>query len=443
MSYRPTDVVEVLVWGRTVGAVARDPATGLFAFEYADAWVRDGADLSPVHLPRRPGTFVFPQLARDTYHGLPAMLADALPDRFGNALVNRWMADQGVPAAAITPLDRLAYAADRSMGALVFRPPTGPDDDEPSVVALADLVRAARAQVGGSLDDVGARAALGGLIRVGTSAGGARAKAVIAFNPETAQIRSGQLDAPAGFEHWLVKLDGVTDPSREDASASGSDPFGGGGSAAFGRIEYAYHRMAAAAGVTMSRCMLLPEGPRTHFLTRRFDRAPDGARVHMQSLCAMAHLDFNMARVHSYGSYLETVRALGLDVDALGQAFRRVAFNVFAMNRDDHTKNLAFLLREGGEWELAPAFDVTYAYNPQGAWTSAHQMGVNGKFEAITVEDLRVLGDRHGVPGINATIRDVASAVAAWPQFAAEGGVDAATTAEIGRVLAEHRPSPR
>ena len=441
MSYRPVDLVEVRIWDRTVGAAAVDPATGFVAFEYDDGWIRTGVDLSPLHLPRRPGTFVFPQLARETYYGLPAMLADALPDRFGNALVNAWMADQGVAASDITALDRLAYAADRSMGALTFRPPTGPIDDTPTVVALADLVRAARAQITGTLDDVGARDALGSLIRVGTSAGGARAKAVIAFNPATAQIRSGQFDAPAGYEHWLVKLDGVADATREPTTASRDDPFTGG--AAFGRIEFAYYRMATAAGITMSPCLLLPEGPRTHFLTRRFDREPDGGRVHMQSLCALAQLDFNLPRVHSYSSYLQTITTLGMDAGALGEAFRRVVFNVFAMNRDDHTKNLAFLLRRGAAWELAPAFDVTYAYNPQGAWTSAHQMSVNGKFDGITIEDLRALGDRHGVPGIKTIIKDVGRAVDGWPQFAGEAGLGREVVDDIAHNLTTHRPSTK
>ena len=438
MTYEPTDLIEVRIWDRTVGAVAADPATGFYAFEYDPGWLRTGIELSPLHLPRRRGTFVFPELSRATYHGLPAMLADALPDRFGNALVDAWMADNGVAPGAITPLDRLAYAADRAMGALAFRPPTGPSDAGLSAVALADLVGAARAQIAGTLDTAGAKEALRSLIRVGTSAGGARAKAVIAFNPETFQVRSGQFGAPDGFEQWLVKLDGVVDPTRENPDAGGSPTLAA--SAPFGRIEYAYHRMALAAGLTMSRCMLLPEGPRTHFLTRRFDRHADGKRIHMQSLCAIAHLDFNLPRVHSYGSYLQSVATLGMGADDLAQAFRRVAFNVFALNRDDHTKNLAFLCSQNGDWQLAPAFDVTYAYNPDGRWTSAHQMSVNAKFHDIALDDLRTLADRHNVGGIARILGDVAVAVAQWPTFAAEAGLEGSVVDDIGANLAAHAP---
>lgn len=300
---------------------------------------------------------------------------------------------------------------------------------------------AARAQLTGRLDAEGARDALRSLIRVGTSAGGARAKAVVAFNPRTSQIRSNQLDAPDGYEQWLIKLDGVVDPSREDSTVA--SPLLGPG-APFGRIEFAYHRMAVAAGITMSACAVLPEGPRAHFLTRRFDRLNDGERVHMQSLSAMAHLDFNLARVHSYASYLQTIVQLGMTTDDLAQAFRRVAFNVFTVNRNDHTKNLAFVHRREGTWELAPAYDITYAYNPDGRWTSAHQMSVNGKFDAISLADLRELADRFSVPGINRILSEVASSVDRWPEFAAEAGLDSrlhgAVVEDIGRATAIHRP---
>ena len=434
MTYHPVDVVEVRAWDALVGAVALDPTTNFYAFEYAGEWLSRGVELAPLHLPVREGIFVFPELSPKTFHRLPALLADSLPDRFGNALVDAWMEDNGVSKEAVTPLDRLAYAADRATGALTFRPPAGPDAEVLTAVQLADLVTAARAQVSGKVGDApDAHEALRQLIVVGTSAGGARAKAVIAYNPTTGQIRSGQLDMPEGFEPWLIKLDGVTgDLTRE------TDPFTGGGP--YGLIEYAYYLMATAAGVNMSQSRLLPEGPRTHFLTRRFDRTVGNERIHMQSLCAMAHLDFNLVGTHSYGTYLRMVRDLGMTDDELQQAFRRIVFNVAAVNRDDHTKNLAFLLAEGGRWQLSPAYDLTHAHNPSGQWTSNHQMGVNGKFDGIAQDDLSVLADRYQVANYRRIMQEVLETVGEWPDFAAQAGVPREVTQSIQADLAKNTP---
>lgn len=432
MSYTPVDLVEVRAWDRRVGAVAPDPATGFYAFAYAPGWIDGGQELSPLQMPLGPAPFVFADLAPVTFQRLPAMLADSLPDRFGNALVGAWMADHGVAAEQITSLDRLAYAADRAMGALEFRPPAGAPMAEATAIQLADLVTAARAALAGDLSRA-PREALHELIEVGTSAGGARAKAVIAYNSETGQIRSGQLGAPEGFEHWLIKLDGVnTDPTREaDLLEAGSG---------HGRIEYAYHLMATAAGVDMAPCRLLPEGPRTHFMTRRFDRGPGGERIHSQTLCGIAALDFNMAGAHSYAQYLDVVDRLGLGNDALEQAFRRVVFNVAAVNRDDHTKNLAFLAPEAGDWTLAPAYDVTHAHNPSGEWTAQHQMSVNGKRIGISLDDLCALGDRYGVPGFRSVAADVIDATGRWADFAGEAGVGDDHMARIDDDIVRARP---
>ncbi len=429
MSYQPVDVVEVRAWDDRVGAVALDPASGWYAFAFDPEWIRTGIELSPLHMPLRREPYQFPQLSRATYYGLPALLADALPDAFGNALVDAWMAEQGVTADRITALDRLAYAADRAMGALEFRPPARDTAGiSPTAVQLADLVLAARRTVHGQFDsDETAHAALQQLIQVGTSAGGARAKAVVAFNPATSQVRSAYGSTAPGFEHWLIKLDGV--------SASGMDGHEDrlGQSAPYGRIEYAYSLMAAAAGVDMAPCLLLAEGPRRHFMTRRFDRGDGGdggERHHVLSLCAMAHLDFNLTGTHSYDQYLHTVTALGLGPDALCQAYRRMVFNVMGVNRDDHTKNFSFLRHETGGWELAPAYDVTHAYHPTSRWTSRHLMSVNGRFDEITLADLHAVGDRHAVPGFRRCIREVRAAVDEWPSFAAAAEVpDDATTA--------------
>lgn len=436
MAYSRARAVEVRAWGRPVGAVALDPSTGCYAFEYTPTWLRTGVELAPLYLPLRAGTVEFPDLPAATFHRLPALLADALPDAFGNALVDAWMAEHGVQVSAITSLDRLAYAADRAVGALTFHPPARESAAAVTAVQLADLVTAARSLVRGDFSDAATlHESVQQLIQVGTSAGGARAKAVIAYHPETGQVRSGQAEAPDGFEHWLVKLDGVSGTTLDGHSD------GLGAAAPYGRIEYAYHLMARAAGVEMTECRLLPEGPRTHFMTRRFDRTPGGVRHHVLTLCGMAHLDYRMRNTHSYAQWFQTMSALGLPTDAHEQAFRRMVLNVAAANRDDHTKNVSFLLPEGGSWQLAPAYDVTHAFNPYGEWTQRHQMSVNGRFEGITRQDLYAVGEQFAVPGYKSLTKEVLAAVDAWPDFAAEAGLGPVETGRVSDDLRTIRPA--
>ncbi len=427
MTYEPADVIEVLAWGDRVGAVALNPGSGWYSFAYAPEWVERGVELAPLLMALRLEPYEFPQLRRETFYGLPALLADSLPDRFGNALVDAWMAEQGVMAGDITPLDRLAYASDRAMGALEFRPPARQAAvDPPTGVLLADLVLAARSAVRGEFaTDETTHAALQQLIAVGSSAGGARAKAVVAFNPTTFQVHSAYGEHADGFEQWLIKLDGV--------SGSGMDGHGTdlGQSAAYGRIEYAYSLMAGACGIDMMPCQLLPEGPRRHFMTRRFDRGPGGERVHLISLCALAHLDYNVRATHSYDQYLQSVKALGLGSDALAQAYRRMVFNVMAVNNDDHAKNFAFLRGADSDWRLSPAYDVMYAYNPSNEWISRHLMSVDGKFEGIELEDLYAVGERNDVPGYRRVVREVRAGVAGWAGFAEEAEVPGGDIAGI------------
>ena len=434
--YVPTQAVEVRAWGRPVGAVALNPASGFYAFEHTDTWRASGIELAPLFLPLQAGAVEFPDLPEATFHRLPALLADALPDAFGNALVNAWMAEHGVPEAAITPLDRLAYAADRAVGALTFHPPAREEEVAVTAVQLADLVTAARALVRGDFSSGATlKESLEQLIQVGTSAGGARAKAVIAYQPETGQVRSGQGAAPEGYEHWLIKLDGISGTTldgRDDAL---------GASAPYGRIEFAYYLMATAAGLRMSECRLLPEGPRAHFMTRRFDRGPGGVRHHLLTLCGMAHLDYRMRDTHSYAQYFQTIQRLGLGGDALQEAFRRMVLNVAAVNRDDHTKNFAFLLPEGGAWELAPAYDVTHAFNPHGEWTQRHQLSVNGRFEGITRADLHAVGEQFDVPGYRSQVKQVLAAVDAWPDFAQQAGLAPAEVERVQQDLERCRPT--
>lgn len=434
MTYSPVDVIEVHAWGDFVGAVALDAMNGFYAFEYSPAWIRTGRELAPLMMPLGAGVREFPGLDPASFHRLPGLIADSLPDAFGNALVDHWMRTQGIPREQITSLDRLAYAGDRALGALTFVPPADTAGSPPTAIELNDLVIAARSTVNGTLDETGAHDALLQLINVGSSAGGARAKAVIAYNPETHEMRSGHLPSPVGFSHWMIKLDGTGSTSLDGRIDSL------GASAPYGRIEYAYHLMAVAAGISMSECQLLEENGRAHFLTRRFDRSADGQRVHASTLHGMAHADFHQAGQHSYDQYLDTIRRLGMGPAAVAEGYRRLVFNVAAVNRDDHTKNVGFLLPRDGTWQLAPAYDVTHAFNPEGAWTQRHQMSVNGKTEAITAADLYAVAERHDVPGYKEITRRVLDATAQWSDFARQAGVDRATSNRIAADLAAMRP---
>jgi len=428
MAFEPVDAVEVRIWGERVGALVLDPGIGYYVFEYSPGWSERGIELAPIHMPTATALHVYPTLPEITFRRLPAMIADSLPDDFGNAIVNAALAREGIPAASITPLDRLAYLGQRGTGALEYHPMRGPRSRKATAIELSELVVAARSAVAGRLDgDAGAEVALSELIAVGTSAGGARAKAVVAWNPVTKELRSGQADAPPGFEQWLLKLDGV-----------GAD-LELGGTQDYGRIEYGYHRMARAAGITMTDCHLLEENGRAHFMTRRFDR-DNGEKVHLQTLCAMAHLDFRLLATHDYAQYLQTIDLLGLGGEARAEGFRRMVFNVYAANCDDHTKNLSFAMGEHGSWGLSPAYDVTHAHNPRGAWTSTHQMAVNGKFDQISRGDLAEVADRYNVPGWKGVVAQVVDAVDRWPEFAAEAGLRAETARLIEQDMADLAP---
>lgn len=417
--------IEVRAWGRTVGAVALDPKQGYYVFAYTPEWLRTGIELAPRTMPvaGHRGPYLFPNLPEATYQRLPALLSDALPDDFGNALINAYMTSRGRTVSSVTPLDRLAYMAKRGMGALEFRPALGTRTDSKEALDMKGLLEAARRAVHGNFATEGAaKAALNRILSVGTSAGGARAKAVVAWNPVSGEMRSGQFAVDPGFEPWLVKFDGVA-PDRTLGGGKG-----------LGRLEYAYHLMARAAGIRMADCRLLEEGGRAHFMTRRFDREGN-EKHHVQTLCAMEHMDFKQVAVHTYAQAFMAMAALGLGPDASDELFRRMAFNVMAMNCDDHTKNLAFLLRRGGSWELAPAYDLTYAYNPKGDWTYQHQMAVNGKFQDITRHDLLQDAERFGVRNAGGILEDVAEAIGSFGQFAREAGLSGIRQAEVEKGL--------
>ena len=424
--YKPVSTIEVRIWGKTVGATALDPKLGYYVFEYDRMFIASGIDLAPLTMPlvKASEPFVFADLPELTFKRLPAMLADALPDDFGNSLIDAWMAGRGVAKSQITSLDRLAYMGKRGMGALEFKPARSPASVGSTALKLSRLIESARSAVHGKIgSDHLAKAALAQIIQVGTSAGGARAKAAIAWNPTTDEIRSGQFGVEPGFEHWLLKFDGMG-ADREL-----------GGSRNYGRIEYAYFLMAGAAGIAMSPSRLLEEEGRAHFMTRRFDRDGNN-KHHLQTLCAMAHLDYKQKASHDYNQLFLTIQRVLSGYHALEEAFRRMAFNVMAANCDDHTKNTSFILCEGKEWKLAPAYDVTHAYNHQGEWTHQHLMAVNGKFSGISRNDLLAVADRFGIGTAPQVLKQVGEAVSAWPDFAAQAGLG---LHEIGRILAHHR----
>jgi len=411
-------IARVELWGRTIGAVSLAEGKDVAAFQYDPEFARSGIELAPLVMPLGEQVYEFSALPRETFHGLPGLLADSLPDRFGNALIDAWLATQGRTPEGFSAVERLCYTGTRGMGALEFAPLLGPrlrtatKLDVDALVRLAGEVLTHRHHLQGHFHETGRAAALRDILRVGTSAGGARAKAVIAWNRATDEVRSGQVAAGDGFEYWLLKFDGVAGNQDKELE----DPRG------FGAIEYAYHRMARAAGIVMSECRLLEEHGRRHFMTRRFDRLPGGRKLHMQSLCALAHYDFNHAGAHSYEQALQVIRRLGLPMAAVEEQFRRMAFNIVARNQDDHVKNIAFLMDPQGQWSLAPAFDVTYSYNPTGAWTASHQMTMNGKRDGFTREDFEACArTAHMKRGRAAALLDeVIAVVQNWPKFAAE-----------------------
>ncbi len=414
--------INVFIWGKLVGAVALEPTMGYYVFAYDKRFGNSGIELAPLQMPlnNTEQPFIFANLPDLTYKRLPAMLADALPDDFGNALIDRYMASKGISHSQITTLDRLAYMGDRAMGALEFKPAYGPRTHVATALEINTLVTEARNVIRGNITDQNELSeSLRSIINVGTSAGGARAKAVIAWNPNTNEICSGQVDSPAGFEHWLLKFDGMGIDKEL------------GNSQDYGRIEYAYYLMARAAGITISESRLLQENDRAHFMTRRFDRDGNNIKHHMQTLCAMNHLDFKKKSTNSYEQLFMTMRELKLDHDMIVEAFRRMIFNIMGRNCDDHTKNFAFILKQGQAWALAPAYDLTFAYNPNGEWTNQHLMSVNSKFYGITREDIFNVAARYEIGNAAAIIQDVQAAIAEWPSFAAQAGVSQAIINKI------------
>ena len=419
---------EVRLWGTKIGTVAFDEENELGSFEYDPGFLPSGIEVAPIAMPLSRRVYTFPELARQSFHGLPGLLADSLPDKFGNAVIDAWLRSQGRSPESFNPVERLCYTGNRGMGALEYVPARGPSATESESIEIEKLVQLA-SDILRSREDmhvVIGENAMQEIIKVGSSAGGARAKAVIAWNEQTGDIRSGQIEAGKGYGYWLIKFDGVS----KNGDKEGDD------APQHTRIEYAYHLMAKDAGIGMNECRLYEEKGRYHFMTRRFDRDPlTGGKWHMQSLGAMAHFDFNQPGAYSYEQAAQVMRQLRISNTEICQFYRRMVFNVLARNQDDHVKNISFLMDRAGHWSLAPAYDVTYAYNPDGMWTGTHQMSVNGKRDAITRQDLLASAKLMGVRKHDAeeAIAAVQASLAKWSSFAEEAKIREAVAMRISK----------
>jgi serine/threonine-protein kinase HipA len=422
-------VANVILWDQLVGAVLWDDKTGVAAFEMDNAISKHGWDIAPLTMPinqaGRGIVFQFPNLPRETYQGLPGLLSDALPDRFGNQLIDIWLASQGRSRNSMNPVERLCYIGNRGMGALEFEPAVRNETEKSISLEIHTLVELSKKALDqkASLQTQFSKEeakALSDIIRVGTSAGGARAKAVIAYSEKTGEVRSGQLKAPVGFEHWLIKFDGVTNFAL-------GDPKG------YGRIEYAYYKMAIDCGIIMMPSKLLEEGNRAHFMTKRFDRIDHNEKIHAQTVCGLCHYDYNNPYVYSYEQVFQAMRQLRLPYTDAEQLYARMAFNVISRNQDDHTKNISFLMDKSGKWSLSPAYDVTYAFNPENKWISQHQLSINGKREGFSMFDLLEVAKQMNIKKAKEIIEEIRIVISRWNQYASEVGLSTPQIIAIGK----------
>jgi serine/threonine-protein kinase HipA len=414
------------IWGHRVGAIAWNNSTGTAGFEYDSSFRQLGLELSPLKMPlNRNAVFSFPELRNsNTFKGLPGLLADVMPDKYGNAIINSWLQKNNRPSNSLNPVEILCFIGKRGMGALEFEPNNAEtemqdvDLEISSLVHIAEQILQERQDFNSSFSKTDDKH-LYDLLKIGTSAGGARAKAVIAFNPKTKQVRSGQADIPQGFEHWLFKFDGVMDQQF-------------GASSGYGRVEMAYYLMAKAAGITMQESRLFEENGRAHFMTKRFDRVGN-EKLHMQSFCGLQHYDFNEVNSFSYEQLFETMRLLGLPYTDARQLFTRMVFNVMARNCDDHTKNFAFLMDKNGKWSLSPAFDVCHAHRPNSPWVSQHALSIEGKRTDFDVKDFINLATKMNIKKPLEIIEQVRNAVGDWQKYAKEVEVDESLAKAIAK----------
>ena len=408
------DVAKVSMFGIPVGTFRWDEQYEVVRFEYDNSFVGRDLEPSPLMMPVREGrVYSFGDLDKETFKGLPGMLADSLPDTYGRALFDKWLALTGRTSS--NPIETLCFLGKRCMGALEFEPAMDINYDKNAKFEIDTLVNVAsealskKSSFGVNLNN-DKKTAIAEILRLGTSAGGQRAKAIIAYNKTTGEVRSGQIDAPEGFEYYLIKLDGVS-------ATAGFKETGN-----HGRLEYSFYKLAKACGIEMTECSLIEENGRAHFLTKRFDRE-NGKKIHMQTLCGIAHFDYRLHRAYSYEQAFNVMRALRLSYSEAQEMFRRMVFNVVVRNQDDHTKNISFLMNESGKWRLSPAYDMGYAYNPSGMWTATHQMSINGKFDDITRDDLLIFANNNNIKEADNIIDEICDAAAHWPKIAKECGV--------------------
>ncbi len=422
------DVAKISLWGKEVGALSWDKRHNFGAFEFFPSFIESGLDISPIHLPivnSKGKIFSFPNLNEDTFKGLPGMFSDVLPDDFGNRLINRMLSIKSISKDNFTPLDRLCYIGSRAMGALQFEPEIGSRAQQSTKIEISNLVEISqiilneRENMQLNIDKTND---LNELIKVGSSAGGQRAKAIIAYNPLSHEIRSGQTTMPDGYEHYIIKFDGVN-------NAQLSDPEG------YGRIEYAYYLMALDCGINMMPSKLYEENGRAHFMTKRFDRTDNDEKIHMQTLCSLAHFDYKKPRVYSYEDAFMLMRQLKLPHKEAIDLFDRMVFNSVARNQDDHTKNISFLMDQSGVWRLSPAYDVTYSYNPTGIWTSSHQMLINGKSEQIEREDLLEVAKKINYKKGAESIDRIIGVISNWEMYANNAGISTKQSTKLGKAF--------
>jgi serine/threonine-protein kinase HipA len=428
-------IAEVKIWGEFVGAVAWDTDIGLATFEYEPKFKSLNWDLAPLKMPvhENRNRFSFPELQKDkksvydTFKGLPGILADALPDTYGNQMINLWLAQQGRPQDSMNPVEMLCFIGTRGMGALEFEPAVLKENKRTFSIEMDSLVTTAQKMLDQreafitNLHKDEEQAVLE-ILKIGTSAGGARPKALIAWNEKTGEVKSGQTKAPKGFEHWLIKLDGVSDVQL-------------GSSQGYGKVEMAYYTMAKACGIDMMPSRLLEENGRSHFMTKRFDREGSETKHHVQTFCAMKHFDYNLIRSFSYEQLFQCMRELKLTYADAEQMFRRMVFNVIARNCDDHTKNFSFLLRQGGTWELAPAYDLCHAYRPGSEWVSQQALSINGKRKNIAKTDLLAVGESIRCKKAAEIVDEIKNTVHQWKDFADEVNVKGSLRDEIANTL--------
>ena len=405
------DVAIVKMFGNPIGVFRWDSRYDIVQFEYNKDFIGRGLEPSPLMMPVQSGrTYSFGDIGRETFKGLPGLLADSLPDTYGRALFDRWLTLTGRTSSNI--VETLCFLGKRCMGALEFEPAIDVDYNLDSKIAIDSLVEVAREALlnkenfGVNIND-DKKAAIAEILQLGTSAGGQRAKAIIAYNKTTGEVRSGQTDVPDGFDYYIIKLDSVsaTTGFRETEN--------------YGRLEYSFYKLVKACGIDMSECSLIEENGRAHFLTKRFDRE-NGKKVHMQTLCGIAHYDYRLHRAYSYEQAFNVMRALKLPYSQAQEMFRRMVFNVIVRNQDDHTKNISFLMGEDGVWRLSPAYDMGYSYNPNGGWTATHQMSINGKFDDITRKDLLECGAKNNIKNASLIIDEVCEIASQWPTMAKE-----------------------